>query len=145
MKKNFVIKWSKLENQLKQAGIELKDYTVPLKQSGVYMQRQIAINFNSEGQGTWKKLTVATLEARWHGGDKPLQDTGALKVSATTRPDIKVLSPKKFQMGSSKVYAGVHQFGYKHIPARPYMYFTDQSEKTIEQIFLKYARGLLNG
>jgi phage gpG-like protein len=119
------------------------DFTKPLKQSGIYMEKSIGTRFR---QARWKPLSPATLE--WHPhriGGKPLNDTGRLKQSVTSRA-IKRVSKNKLQYGTNLVYAPLHNFGGKtkfgYVPPRPFLYFDSKDEKVIKRIFEDYVKEL---
>jgi phage gpG-like protein len=119
------------------------DFTKPLKQSGTYMEKSIGTRFR---QARWKPLSPATL--KWHPhriGGKPLNDTGRLKQSVTSRA-IKRVSKNKLQYGTNLVYAPLHNFGGKtkfgYVPPRPFLYFDSKDEKVIKRIFEDYVKEL---
>ena len=67
----------------------------------------------------WIPIKPATVERRRQGSAKPLIDTGTLRGSITassTKNTIRV-----GVSGAANAYAAFHQFGTKHIPARPFI------------------------
>lgn len=131
-----------LHNTLKNLNVsadKLKDLRVPLKQSGVYMEGAVGKRFRS---APWKPLSPNTIKRhpRREGG-KPLNDTGRLKRSVTSQV-VKKVSARKLEYGTNLVYAGVHNFGYKQIPKREFLFFSPQDERAIKRIFEDYIKGL---
>lgn len=64
----------------------------------------------------WAPLKPATIKRRRQGSSKPLVDTGTLRNSISVRAGKKTL-----RVGTNVPYAGTHQFGGEHIPARPFL------------------------
>jgi phage virion morphogenesis protein len=123
----------------------LTDFTEPLKQAGIHMEKSVSKNFSSGGRpNNWRPLQPATLARRRKGGagGRILQDSGQLKQSVTSNVDVKRLTKVQYEFGSSKKHAGVHQYGYKHIPARPYLLFQTEDTEAIERIFDDYVKGV---
>lgn len=118
----------------------VEDMTVPLRQAGVYMESSIGKNFNSSGRPRrWKALSPATLKRRRGGGGKILQDRGVLRASITSSVDFRQVTPTSYEFGTNVVYAAAHNFGYKHIPARPFAVFQEEDSVRIAQIFQEYV------
>lgn len=65
---------------------------------------------------------------------QPLMDTGVLYGSITAQ----VLGKHTLQVGSATDYAHYHQFGTKHIPARPFLGVTDDLLASIKELTLVY-------
>jgi phage gpG-like protein len=132
-----------VDNRLKKLG-KLDDLSEPLKQSGQYMERSIGLRFR---KAEWKPLSPVTIKRHPHrAGGKPLNDSGRLKQSVTSRA-IKRVNKRKLQYGTNLVYAGVHNFGWHNkgrgaIPARPFLYFDSKDERTIKRIFEDYVKEL---
>jgi phage gpG-like protein len=122
----------------------LKDYSKPLKQSGIYMEKSIGVRFR---EANWKPLSQATIDMRPHrAGGKPLNDTGKLKLSVTSKATRTVTS-KELRYGTNLVYAPLHNFGGKGgwgktIPKREFLYFDKKDERAIRRIFEDYIREL---
>jgi len=141
LKVNIRVELHGLDKKLKK--LSDMDFSKPLKQSGIYMERSIGTRFR---QARWKPLSPNTI--KWHPhrrGGKPLNDTGRLKQSVTTRA-IKKVSKHKLQYGTNLVYAPLHNFGGKtkfgYVPARPFLYFDSKDEQTIKRIFEDYVKEL---
>lgn len=68
-------------------------------------------------------------------GQKPLRDTGLLMASvqgrAGVRGSVKVMGRLSVEQGTSLPYAGYHQFGTRHIPARPFLGVTEKDADRI--------------
>lgn len=121
------------------------DFRKPLKESGVYMEKSIGARFR---RANWKPLSPNTL--KWHPhrrGGKPLNDTGRLRQSVTSRA-IKRVSKTKLQYGTNLVYAPLHNFGGKtkfgYVPPRPFLYFDSKDQQVIKRIFEDYVKELAN-
>jgi len=78
---------------------------------------------------TWQALK----QPRPRGGGKPLQDTGVLMGSITAQ-----VHGNTLQVGSATDYAHYHQFGTKHIPARPFLGVTDDLLASIKELTHAY-------
>lgn len=75
-------------------------------------------------------------KSRRAGTDKPLRDTGLLMASVSARGvnTIDVMTATGLEFGSSLNYAGFHQHGTRHIPARPFLGLSDQLIERAGQI-----------
>jgi phage gpG-like protein len=120
------------------------DFRKPMKQSGVYMERAIGQRFR---KADWKRLSRATMKIhpRRKGG-KPLNDTGKLRMSVTSRA-FKRVTKNKLEYGTNLKYAPLHNFGGRGgwgrtIPKREFLYFDDRDEEIILRIFEDYLREL---
>jgi phage gpG-like protein len=126
-------------------GVDALD--IPLKQSGIYMESSIGKRFRNAGgsRGSWKPLAASTIKRHPHrAGGKPLNDTGRLRQSVTSGSTKKVVGKRLYySMASSLVYAASHNFGYKQIPKREFLYFDSQDERAIKLIFEDYIKGLV--
>jgi phage gpG-like protein len=91
----------------------------------------IGVNFSSEGRrggGSWAHLSEQQVKRKAARGQHPeiLIGWGALHDSVTQRgdPDQELeVTDEEVNLGSSLDYAGTHQYGMGHIPARPYLEF----------------------
>lgn len=70
---------------------------------------------------------------RRRGGDKPLSDTGVLKGSIRY-----VLGNNSVTIGTDTEYSIFHQFGTKHIPARPFLGVSDELINEMEVMIGDY-------
>jgi phage gpG-like protein len=123
---------------------ETENLTKPLKQSAIYMEKSIGTRFR---RAPWKPLSPATLKIHPHRrGGKPLNDTGNLKRSVTSKA-VKHIGNKKLTYGTNLKYAPIHNFGGRggwgrYIPKREFLYFDDKDEIAIRRIFEDYIREL---
>lgn len=74
----------------------------------------------------------ALKQPRPRGDGQPLMDTGVLYGSITAQ----VIGKHTLQVGSATNYAHYHQFGTKHIPARPFLGVTDDLLASIKELTL---------
>lgn len=126
---------------------ETNSMQTPLKQSAVYMERSIGKRFRNGGgaSGAWKALSPNTIKRHpKRAGGKPLNASGRLKKSVTTESAQRI-TPRKlyFGMGSTVEYGPAHNFGYKQIPQREFLYFDAEDEKAIKKVFEKFFKGLI--
>jgi phage gpG-like protein len=129
---------------------KLDDLSTPLKRSGTYMERSIGMRFR---QANWTPLSPKTIELHPHrAGGKPLNDTGKLKMSVTSRA-VKQVTNKQLRYGTNLVYAPIHNFGGTtgyypllgargKIPKREFLYFDEKNERAIKKIFSDYIKEL---
>ncbi len=101
---------------------QVSDFSQPLAAAGLYMYRETAEQFKTEGshQGTpWAPLNPSTIKRRREGknkgaGFKILQDTRELLASITSKngsESIYELSKMQLRFGTAKKYARIHQQG----------------------------------
>jgi phage gpG-like protein len=137
---------NKLQKKLSKLARGTQDFSTPMKQAGIQMERNIGTRFR---KAQWKPLSPFTerIRPRRKGG-KPLNDTGKLKMSVTSRA-VKNVSKKRLEYGTNLIYAPMHNFGgtggwgYK-IPKREFLYFDQNDEKQIRRIFEDYVKELSN-
>lgn len=94
---------------------------------------------NEEGEdGPWKPLAPATIAHRRKGGGgaKILQDTGMLRSSILFRG-----MRDKAIVFTNKIYGAIHQYGYKHIPKRAFLWVEDNFLKTMAAAYAKFIKG----
>lgn len=133
----------KVMKKLRKLG-KLDDLSTPLKQSGIYMERAIGRRFKN---AKWKPLSRATIQIHpRRAGGKPLNDTGKLRQSVTSRA-VKRVTKTKLEYGTNLVYAPIHNFGGvggwgRKIPQREFLYFDQANEKAIRRIFEDYVKEL---
>lgn len=124
--------------------LEDMNFRKPLKQSGIYMERSIGQRFR---KASWQRLSPATLKIHPHRrGGKPLNDTGKLRMSVSSRA-VKRVTNTKLEYGTNLIYAPIHNFGGRGgwgrvIPKREFLYFDDKDEKAIKKIFSDYIKEL---
>ncbi len=83
-------------------GARLRDFTVPMKLIGVHMLRSIQQNFDAGGRPTPWAPSKRVLRF----GGKTLVDKGQLEGSITPHAE-----PDRVRLGTTKVYARIHQLG----------------------------------
>lgn len=128
------------DRRMLRAAGRLDDFKTPLRRSETYMEKSIGKRFRA---AAWRPLSPDTL--RWHPhrvGGKPLNDTGALKLSVTTGV-ANTLSKKKLHIRSNLRKAKLHNFGGRtglgtFVPARPFLYFDNVDEVMVKRIFHDY-------
>lgn len=135
-----------VQKKLEELG-KLDNLRKPLTQSETYLEGSIGKRFRAGGgsMGRWSPLKASTIARHpRRAGGKPLSDTGKLKMSVTSG-HAKQLTKRqlRYKIGSGVKYANVHNFGYKQIPARPFMYVDNQDEQAIKKIFEDYIKGLV--
>ena len=86
----------------------------------------------------WKKLSPATLAMRRGTTAQILVDTGRLRKSIVAI----ITGRKTVAVGTSAKYGAYHQFGTKHMPARPFLGFDKRGEKEIELIMKRWILGV---
>jgi phage gpG-like protein len=133
-----------VDRRLRNLADGTQDYKEPLRKSGTYMERSIGMRFR---KAQWKPLSPATIKIHPHrAGGKPLNDTGKLKMSVTSRA-VKRVTSHRLQYGTNLVYAPLHNFGGrggwgKYIPKREFLYFDHKDERAIKRIFEDYIKEL---
>lgn len=143
----IIVEADGMTKRIRKLATQMENLKIPLQQSGIYMEGSVARRFRSGGGSRpWKPLSPNTIKRHpRRSGGKPLNDTGRLRASVTGGATKKIVGKRMyFGMGSNIVYAASHNFGYKHIPKREFMYFDDKDEKAIKRIFEDYIKGLVN-
>ena len=76
----------------------------------------------------WARLSDKTL--KYKETDKTLYETGALRGSLTYEADrdSAIVGVNAYPDGSSFAYPATHQFGSKHVPARPFLPFDEHGQ-----------------
>ena len=138
-----------LQAKLKQKAERLLDLKPYWQLVGMYVQKQTTRErFDKEQtpEGSkWKPLAPATVKRRLKrhktGNMKILQDAGHLRRS------IKYEAGSYYvKIGSNLKYARIHQFGGKHIPARPFLGVTPSERRHIKNLLASYLkRHVFNG
>jgi len=100
----------------------------PMKEAVIIGYRNIIQHFRKEEgpNGKWKPLK--------HRKGKILQDTGRLRMSINFRG-----SGNTGYLGTNVIYAATHQFGRGKIPARPFLWFSDETKQRIKKRFFNYV------
>jgi phage gpG-like protein len=133
-----------LDREMREMVRGLDNFRTPLKQSSIYMEGAIGRRFR---KAPWKPLSPATIAIHPHrAGGKPLNDTGKLRMSVTSRA-VKRIRARKLEYGTNLIYAPLHNFGGrggwgKMIPKREFLYFDKQDERAIQRIFEDYIKEL---
>ncbi|QFG05165.1 head-to-tail stopper [Bacillus phage 056SW001B] len=138
-----VIHLNGVDKKLIRMASKIDDMRTPLKRSETYMKGAIARRFNSGGGSRpWKPLSPATIKRHPHrAGGKPLLDTGRLKNSVSSGDIGKITGKRLYiSLGSAVKYAAAHNFGYKQIPKREFLYFDETDEKMIKRIFEDWVK-----
>lgn len=117
-----------------------KDYTPAFEKAAIQMERSVGLNFRAQGRPKWTRMSPATMKSRRKRGKGAmiLQDGGTLKASVTSNIAVKKFTPLSYEYGTNLVYAAAQQFGYKHIPARPYLGFQPEDGEIIAKIFAEF-------
>ena len=125
------------------------DWVPALRRAAVLLaaEAKLAFHYGRAPDGSaWKPLKNPS---RKRGGAtaKPLRDTGLLMASlAGGGPQhAEDVSPLALVWGTRVRYAGFHQYGTKHIPARPFLGFTPALESRIDLLFRDHAEQVLKG
>jgi phage gpG-like protein len=122
---------------------DLANFNEPLRNSATYIEGAIGRRFRA---APWQGLAPSTIKRHPHrAGGKPLNDTGALRMSVTSGAKKDISSNiLRYGFGSGIVYAAAHNFGYKQIPQRQFLYLEPQDEQRIQQIFEDYIDEVVN-
>jgi len=90
---------------------------------------------NEEGpQGKWKSWSAiysAHMARIGKGGNKILQDSGRLRNSLTPGKGKVKTNNVGVLLFTNVVYGATHQYGYKNIPARPFMWLSKEGMKRL--------------
>jgi phage gpG-like protein len=142
---------------------KIKDFREPLTQAREYMLGSITETFRVGGRPEkWAPLKPSSIRARAYrhrrgssarakrarkkaieimmaGNIRPLIDTGTLMRSVTARTpttgSIRKLTKTELVIGTNVEYAPYHQYGTKHIPARPFLQILPEDKENITKIF----------
>jgi phage virion morphogenesis protein len=89
----------------------------------------------------WKPLKHPPKIPKGRSVDQPLWATGRLVAStgAGVADHVEELTPHSLVIGSSVQYAGYHQFGTKHIPARPFLGVGADLAKQLDDVVADFA------
>lgn len=158
-------KLTKAMDNTKKASQNLKPYWNMAKS---IIWKSTASRFKSGGgsKGKWASLSEATTLLRRFNksASAPLQDSGMLLKSVTTKESIKKEGPKELIIGTNLRYADLQQEGYTikvtpamrrmyiarglvpgpisgdslEVPARPFLYVDAQDEKELEKALKFY-------
>jgi len=123
------------------AEIERLNFRQPLEVSKLLIIGATRQNF-ARGQTpegvTWRPLKRPRRRSK--GRDLPLRDTGILMASATGGARrVERITNTELVTGTNVEYAGFHQVGTRHIPARPFLGFTPQLVKDIDRAFTEFV------
>ena len=112
-----------------------------LKAIGDRIAEQTKRRFEAGGPapsgGPWAPLKPATLKRKKR--DKILTESGQLKSSIRYQ----MIGNNTVEIGTNKIYAAVHQLGFKKmkIPARPYLGLSEKNSDEIVGIINEYVMG----
>jgi len=127
-------------------GSQGSDYTEPLRSCSTAIKASAKENF-AGGHGpdgeAWaplarpRKRTKGMGKAKGAEKDKPLRDTGLLMASLTAAGPghVERLTRAELLQGTNLGYARYHQYGTRHIPARPFLGFNEALQDRIVEIF----------
>lgn len=89
----------------------------------------------------WAPLKKKPRIPKGRGVDQPLWATGRLVAStgAAAPEHVEELSRDSLVIGTNLSYAAYHQYGTRHIPARPFMGIGDDLAKKLEDVLVKFA------
>lgn len=107
-----------------------ENLTPAMKVGAEAIVRLIANTFQNSTSPTgvpWKELSKKTIKKRKKNSDKPLLDSTRLSRSLLNASH----GARSIRFGTNVEYAGFHQFGTRHIRARPFMPITAQGELTM--------------
>ncbi len=136
----FEIKADAVLAKLKDAAKKLDNLQKPLREAGLYMERETKLNFarQSSPEGApWAALKASTLRRKKSGAI--LRETSALMGSV----QFMGASNSEARVGAGTAYGIYHQFGTRKMAARPFIGIASRHEPKIEQIFEQYLSELL--
>ena len=124
------------------------DFRIPLRTVALYLNSQARKCFDEQRSPDgkpWARFKRKPSARRGGPSAKLLRNTGILMASLTGQAGghVEVLTATSLTWGSNVPYAGYHQHGTKHIPARPFLGITDQMRGRIEQIVAEYVKRAL--
>jgi phage virion morphogenesis protein len=143
MRLSISINDGEVKRKLAKLAEDIGNFKTPLRRSGIYMERKTDQRFRSGGFGKWEKLKPSTIRRRRKGSSSILQDTGRLKQSVTSSPDIYHLTKTYLRIGTTVKYAKYHQNGTRHMPARPFLLIDEEDERKIKEIFSRWVEELV--
>lgn len=122
---------------------EVEDMSVPLGRSADVILAQIRANFATEGaagqSGGWPPLSpaYAAWKAKRFPGRPILVRHGGMKGALLNRPQAVTVLKQRMLYHPANRYAGWHQTGTRHMPARPPVRMTDASIRAaIDRVFV---------
>lgn len=132
--KDFIKKVNELVAKVKQPEKMLRTIVLPL------MYQDVMAHFKNEQgpTGPWQRLSAKTLKRR---GDNAriLQDTGVLRGSF--QRGVEGTTGNLAFIGSAVGYSPTHQFGRGNIPARPFLWLSDDAKQRIIDGLKNYIQG----
>ncbi len=108
----------------------------------LYLNSQARRNFvnQSAPDGTpWARFKHKPSAKRGGASAKLLRDTGVLQASVTSGV-VEDVTSFSLRWGTNVPYAKFHQFGTRHLPARPFIGITPAMVQRIEQILVEYLK-----
>lgn len=136
----FEIKADALIEKLKAAQKKLDNLQKPLREAGLYMERETKLNFarqSSPEGAAWAALKPSTLRRKRSGAI--LRETSALMGSVAFQG----ASNTEARVGAGTEYGIYHQKGTSKMAARPFIGIAGRHQPKIEQIFEQYLQELL--
>lgn len=130
--------------------------------AGMAILEDVSDRFRNEGAPPqrWEPLKPATIRSRRQGKNRAgnaglstariLQDTGTLAKSMQVgeRGNVFNANAKSVTVGTRIIYAAVHQFGYRNIPKRQFIYSPADIptlREDIEGIYMSILRAYIQG
>lgn len=112
------------------------------RKAELIMRKDILDHFNQEKgpQANWRRLSdiYGKRKKRLFGNKKILELSGRLKKQATDKPTI---TDESLTFKTNLEYAPAHQFGFKNIPARPFLWLSRDFTDKVVQLGLKEIYG----
>ena len=136
-----VLKDEELKEFLNNLSGKLKDVSAYLKLAyATFGFRDIIQHFaneeSPEGKWTpWSKTYKDFMTSIGKGGNKLLQDTGMMRQSIS-ETSVKKIDSYSVSVFSNKVYSRAHDEGYKNIPQRQFMWFSDEGMTNMVTLLL---------
>ncbi|MGH8358111.1 MAG: phage virion morphogenesis protein [Pseudomonas sp.] len=121
----------------------LTDFSRPLKTVALLLNAEARKSFvgqQAPDSTPWARFKHPPSVKRGGPAAKLLRDTGLLMASLTARGGrhVENVTATTLEWGSNVPYAGIHQFGTRHIRARPFVGLTPTVIEKTRKIVLEY-------
>lgn len=127
------------------AASSFKDFREPIEHSiREVILPSINNNFEVEGIPTWQPLSELTYERRKYPSKPILQQTGTLKLMATSIKPWTINDNDAYLLSSNlgeAFYGAIHESGSIWMVSRPWSTIQTQDEEKIEEIFRDHSLG----
>lgn len=133
----FTLKMSpggeRFERAFNRFGRDIDDFRDLWKKIALRFWRSMKNQFDTEGAfggSKWKALKLSTIKRKGHA--RILYEKGALMASLTrkrAKGSLYVEGKKRLEIGTEVDYAGYHQTGTRHFPARPPVALPESEKK----------------